>query len=215
MPSARPRGTTSVMAGRLGQGDLLAGGIAVALLLLLVLAFDVPPLIAIPIAVATYVGAVLIRPQVASAPGETIDEVQLSYQAALAHLASIRVQESRVADPGVRDQVGRIADTSERILAAMVEDRNMAAAPLFNDQLLEPVDALLIEYVRLTTRGVKSADDLILKVETHDLPMIERATTIFHEKLHRENVVDLATLGDVLELNIERISTSRLRRSSP
>jgi hypothetical protein len=111
--------------------------------------------------------------------------------------------------------VGRIADTSTKILEAMAEDRDMAALPLFNDQLLEPFDALLTEYVRLTTRGVKSAGELIRKVETHDLPMIERATGVFYEKLHRANVVDLAALGDVLELNIESISTSRLRRSSP
>lgn len=204
------------MAARLGQGDLLAGaGAAALLVLLLVLGLNV--WLAIGLAVAAYAGAVLMRPQSSvpgPVPGGIVDEIQRDYGAAIAHLASIREHEARIASPDVRGQVGRIADTLEATLAAMVEDQNLVAAPLFNDQLVEPFDALLAGYVRLTSRGVRSADEAIAKVETHDFPMIEEAARTFHDRVHRANVVDLAALGEVLELNIEGMRTARLRRSA-
>jgi hypothetical protein len=93
-------------------------------------------------------------------------------------------------------------------------DRNLAAAPLFNDQVLEPVASLLTEYVRLSTRGVRSADELLEKTETRDLPMVEQALAAFYETLHRSSVVDLAALGDVLEINLESFAASAPRRRS-
>ena len=92
------------------------------------------------------------------------------------------------------------------------EDGNLAAAPLFNDLLLAPARSLLMEYVRLSNRGIRSADDLLEKTETHDLPRIEEAIDTFYERLHRSHVVDLATLSEVLELNLESIATTSSRR---
>jgi hypothetical protein len=204
------------MIGRFGQGELLAGGAAAALLLLLVFAFDLNPLLAILLAVMTYGGTALLRAQNVAPTDETIDEShsrQRAYETAIDHLGSIRKQESQIANEAVRIQVGRIADMSDRILVAMWEDQNLTAAPLFDSQLLAPFDALLTQYVRLSNRGVRSADEVLRKAESHDLPMIERAAEVFYEKLHRANMVDMATLGDVLELNLESISTLPLRRS--
>ncbi len=205
------------MAARLGQGDLIAGGGAAALLLLL-LVLGMNPWLAVVLAIAAYAGAVLVRPQrpqPASAPAETADDIQRHYGEAIAHLAAIRENETRIANPAVHDQVGRIANTLDATLAAMVEDSNLAAAPLFNNQLVEPFDALLTHYVRLSNRGVRSANEAIEKAETHDFPMIESAAQAFYEKLNRANVVDLAALGEVLELNIESLNTQKLRRSAP
>jgi hypothetical protein len=203
------------MAGHLAQRDLLAGGAAAALLLLAI-ANGLTPWLAIPLAMLTYAGIVLLR----SHPEHdaTVDETHrqhLAFQAALANVEVIRALQLRIAEPSAREQVGRILDRIEQVLAVMREDGNLVAAPLFNDRLLAPARALLTEYVRLSNRGITSAGDLLEKTETHDLPRIERAIETFYERLHRWHVVDLATLGEVLELNLESIATTSSRRFMP
>jgi hypothetical protein len=200
------------MAGSLAHRDLLAGGAAVALLLL-ALANGLTPWLAIPLAMATYAGIVLLRLR----PGhdETDDEAhrqRLAFEAALANAEAMRALQPRIARPAVREQVGRILDRTAQVLAVMREDDNLEAAPIVNDHLLAPARALLTEYVRLSTRGISSAGDLLEKTETHDLPRIERAIDTFYERLHRSHVVDLATLGEVLELNLDTITTASSRR---
>ena len=163
------------------------------------------PWLAILLAVATYAAIVLLRPR--PAPDETVDEAHrqhLAFQAALANAEAIRALQARIARPAVREQVGRILDRIAQVLAVIQEDGNLAAAPLFNDHLLAPVRALLTEYVRLSNREISSASELLEKTETHDLPRIERAIDTFYERLHRSHVVDLATLGEMLELNLEQ-----------
>jgi hypothetical protein len=203
------------MAGRLARADLFVGGVATAILLLAV-ATGLTPWLAIPLAVVTYAGFALLRPR--SQPDESVDEAhlqQLAFEAAIANVEAIRGLQSTIAKPAVREQVGHILDQIARVLAAMREDRNLAVAPLFNDHLLTPVRALLTEYVRLSNRRVTSAGDLLDRTETHDLPRIERVIHTFYERLHRSHVVDLATIGDVLELDLDRIDTTSSRRFTP
>ena len=119
-----------------------------------------------------------------------------------------------IADPAVREQIGRILIRCDRILKAIDEDQNLAAAPLFNDRLAQPFLAFLTNYVRLAARNVKSARELLTKAETHDLPMFERAIDDFFEKLHRGHVVDLSTLAEMLEFSLESLETTTLRRST-
>jgi non-ribosomal peptide synthetase component F len=198
------------------RSDLIAGGAAAAVLLLVV-ALGVSPLLAVPLAVAIYAGTRLLQPSRERRRDKTKDETgrqERAYQTALANVVAIRALASRIAKPAVRDQVGRIADQTDRILAVMREDHNLAAAPLLNDRLLETSVALLTTYVRLSTRSVRSADALIEKTETHNLPLIEQATVAFYEQLHRGDVVDLAALGEVLEFSLEGIVATRPRRMS-
>ena len=204
------------MVGRFGPGDLPAGIVAAAALLLL-LALNWTPWLAIPLAVSTYASLVLLRPRRAGRDrtGEEASREQLAYQAALANAATIRTLARRIAKPAVRAHVDRIADQIERTLAAMREDRNLAAAPIFNEHVLEPFAALLTQYVHLVARGVRSADGLLAKTETRDLPMIERRVAECYEQLHRGNLIDLATLGEVIELTLESIPAMTPRRPRP
>ncbi len=205
------------MAGQPRQGDFLAGGAAAATLLMLVFLLGVTPWAAIPLAISTYVALVLL-PKRRTRQDEAIDAVRrqhLAYQAAVAKTAAIRVLVPRIGKPAVREQVGNILNRTIRVLVVMREDRNLAALPLFDQQLLEPFHSLLIEYVRLSDRGIRSADGLLEKIETRDLPMVEQAVDAFYEQLHRPHVVDLATLGEVLEFNLESIAATTPRRSTP
>lgn len=205
------------MAGRPRQGDFLAGGAAAATLLMLVFLLGVTPWAAIPLAISTYVALVLL-PKRRTRHDETIDAVRrqhLAYQAAVAKTAAIRVLVPRIGKPAVREQVGNILNRTIRVLVVMREDRNLAALPLFDQKLLEPFHSLLIEYVRLSDRGIRSADGLLEKIETRDLPMVEQAVDAFYEQLHRPHLVDLATLGEVLEFNLESIAATTPRRFTP
>ncbi len=193
------------------HNDVVAGGAAAALLVLLVLV-NVTPWVSVLLAVAVYVGIVLLRPQ--DRPDTLMDEHRHAYESGLAHLASIRALTPQVVKPDVRDRVRRMANRAEQVLAVMEEDRLLAAATPFNNHLLEPFDVLLAEYVRLSNRGVKGAERLLEKAESHDLPMIESAVDSFYEKLHRGTIVDLATHGELLELNIESLNLLSLRRAT-
>jgi hypothetical protein len=206
------------MAGHLRRGDVLAGGVAAVALPLLVFVVGVTPWGAIPLAVAIYAGLMLLRPRGGRRRDEAGDDAvrqRLAHEAARANAVAIRALGLRIPKPAVRDQVGRIADLADRVLAVMRADQNLAAAPPFNDRVLEPARSLLAAYVHLSTRGVRGAGALLEKTETRDLPMIEQAVGAYYEKLHRASVVDLATLGEVLELNLESIAASRPRRSLP
>ncbi len=205
------------MASHRGYPDLLAGGAAAAELLLLAFALGVTLWVAIPLAVATYFGVVLLR-QRRVKQDETIDAARrqhLVYQAALANTATIRALMPRITKPAVREQVGSILNRSTRVLLVMREDRNLVAVPLFNEQLLEPFRSLMIEYVRLSGREIRSAEEVLEKIETRDLPMVEQAVDAFYERLHRAHVVDLATLGEVLEFNLESMTATPSRRVKP
>ena len=74
---------------------------------------------------------------------------------------------------------------------------------------------MLTEYVRLSGRGVRSADALLEKTETRDLALIEQEIDGFYEQLHRGHMVDLATLSEMLELNLEGIRGTASRRFKP
>jgi hypothetical protein len=203
------------MASRIGQSDLLAGGVAAVLLLLLALVLNVPVWLAILLAAAVYFGIALVRPQLESVPDPSRDEHQVAYESALRHLDVVRRLEPRVAKADVRAQVDRIASRVEQVLAVIEEDRMLAAAEPFNERLVEPFAVLLDEYVRLSGRGLRSAERLLERAENHDLPLLEGAIDTFYERLHRGTLVDLATHAEMLEINIESLNMISPRRSTP
>lgn len=202
----------------LRQGDLVAGGAAAASLLLLAFPLGLHPLLAVLLAGAVYLGLALLLPRRTRRPLEPDDDLrqqQLAFQAAVANLVAIRTLALRIAKPEVLLQVDRIADRTGRVLAVMREDRNLTAASVFNGQLVEPFRAILTRYILLANREVKSAEAELERIETHGLPTIERAVDAFYEKLHRAHVVDLATLREVLEFNLESIDATSPRRFTP
>lgn len=202
-------------AGRLGKGDFLAGGVAAALLLIVV-ALGVTPWLAVPLALMTYAGVVLLRSRSVSrdASAENMRRQHLAYQAAIANAAAIQALAPRIAKPAVRTRIDRILDRITRVLLVIRDDNSLAAAPVFNERLMEPFHSLLTKYVRLSSRGITSADGLLEKTETHDLDLIEQALNGFYEQLHRGQVIDLATLSEMIELNIESFGAVTPRRDT-
>jgi DNA-binding CsgD family transcriptional regulator len=204
------------MAWRFGQGDLLAGGAASVALPVLVFVLDLDPLLAIPLVVAIYIGLVLLRPvggEVRPALGDLATEPNdAAYQTALDAAAAIRALGIRIAKPAISERVVCVADRLERTLEAMRADGYLAAAPLLSGRL-EPFCAQLKKYIRVSTREVKSAADLMEHFEACELPTIERAVDAFYDELNRADVLDLAVLREALES--DPASEARLSEETP
>jgi hypothetical protein len=197
------------MAEHIEQRDLLTGGAAAAMFLITV-AIGLNPWLAALLAVVSYAAMVAFWPR-RNGQGSHDAQQQRAFQAALANAEAIREIQPWIANPSARYQVGRILERTDQVLAVMQEDRNLTAAPLFNDHLLTPTCSLVMEYVRLSKRGISSANDLLEKTETHTLPRIERAIDTFYERLHRSHVVDLATFGEILDLDLDHVAMSSRR----
>jgi hypothetical protein len=198
------------MAEHIEQRDLLMGGAAAAMFLITV-AIGLSTWLAALLAMASYAAMVTLWPRRNGQGSRDAQQLQCAFQAALANAEAIREIQPWIASPSARYQVGRILERTDQVLAVMQEDRNLTAAPLFNDHLLTPTCSLVMEYVRLSKRGISSATDLLEKTETHTLPRIERAIDTFYERLHRSHVVDLATFGEILDLDLDHVAMSSRR----
>jgi hypothetical protein len=199
------------MAGYVPSRELLAGGAAIAALFS-ALVIGLTPWLAIPLAVITYVSIVWLGPRRQDQATTETNRQRLALQSALANTEALGMLQQRIPKPAVREQVGRILDRIARILEVIREDGNLVAAPIVNDHLLVPFRALMTEYVRLSNRDISSAGELLEKTETQDLPRLERALETFYERLNRSHMIDLATLGDMLDVNLDSISTTSSRR---
>ena len=140
---------------------------------------------------------------------------QRAFSAALAHLAAVRRLEPRIANPNARLDVRHIGDAIERVLRAIKEDDNLPAAMPLVEQILAPCEALLTEYVRLSSREVASAKATIEQTESRDLNRIRQTLDDVYEALHRKAVIDLAVLSEMIELNRDSITLTLPRRIEP
>ena len=197
------------MVSRIGRGELPAGGVAAIAFAAFVFPLDLNLWLALALAAATYIGVVLVWPPVADlrAPSADIDDAgeHLAYEEALNTAAALREETARIARPDVQDRVVRMLDHADRILVAMNEDGNLAAAPVFNEGWLTPLHTAVTEYVRLSGRDVKSARARADRVETCHLARYEAAIDAFDEELNRSSEIDVAALREVLDSNLREL----------
>lgn len=123
-----------------------------------------------------------------------------------ARVARIRRLADQIAKPAARRQALGLATTAERILFALAEDGHRLPdaqlARTFLDRHLTTTETILERYVRLSARGVLSAEATLTKVEEHDLPLLARKLTDLYERLHRGDVIDLETASEMLDLDL-------------
>jgi len=218
-------------------GDLLAGGAAAAVLVVLVFVLRLNPILAVLLSLAVFGGLSLLSLAGAALPrsrrrrrwqgpfggsgGANRDEIadqasdEAAYEAARLDAAAIGALAAQVANPATRAQLDRILERTGQILAAMRADEDVTEAPVLDSLILEPLRALLTTYVRISARDIRGAKDLLVKIEDVDLPRIEQAVTEFYERLHQRQVIDLATLSDMLEINLESARATMRRRKTP
>jgi hypothetical protein len=103
----------------------------------------------------------------------------------------------------VRGQALRICAAADNILAALSEEgRETRIARDFLDRYLAPTRTILTQYARLSARGVATAQPALERVETRDLPLIDRRMTELYDRIHRGDVIDLQVASELLELGL-------------
>ncbi|MEA2513516.1 MAG: hypothetical protein QOJ59_3003 [Thermomicrobiales bacterium] len=191
---------------RLLRWDIVAGGAAL-LVVVLALGLEAPTLLAFVLAIAAYLVVVLVRaPRDAdggTSSGDSEERSALAYETSLQKVAAMRGLAERIEREGTREVVLRMADHSDQALEVMAERNARAAAPLYLEQLLEPAEALIETYVRLSSRGLKATDEILARNESQDFPMLERASRLFLERIRQEDAVDLPALTQVLTFSLE------------
>ncbi len=191
---------------RLLRPDLVALGGALLVLIALA-AVDVTPFTAFVIAVAVYVGLVWARGRSGSPGGSTAGDMaersEVAQEASRQKIANMRELAASIDRESTHEIVLRICTHADQVLAIAAEHSIQGIAPLFLEQLLEPAEALVETYVRLSSRGLKATDEMLSRYESQDFPMIERAARNFLEKMRSGSTVDLAALSQVLEFNLE------------
>ena len=110
----------------------------------------------------------------------------------------------------VRDQAFRICVAADRIAEVMAADRTDAqTVAWFDDRLLAPAESLLSGYLRLSSRGIESADATLRRIEEQNLPQIESRLDGLYDQLHRGDVIDLTVASEMLDLELQVEETPR------
>lgn len=195
--------------------NLLAGGVAGALLVVLVFALGVPLWLGVVLAVAAFVGVALLAPGGGTATAARADRAALegSLKQGANEVAEMRRLGARVPSPRAKTRVLAICDSADRVLGALGEDgREPEAARAFVERYLLPSRKLLTQYVRLAGRGVASAGPAIAKIEENDLPLLDRKLRELYEGLHRGDVIDLEVASEMLEFDLAGVEPASPRR---
>jgi len=138
-------------------------------------------------------------PAAATPPRE--GEVAQLVAGGVAEVAQIRALALRIGKPQVREQALNVAASADRILAVLAEHPDDAQpARDFIVRYVKPTQTIVSQYVRLTSRGVSSAEPVLAKVEAHDLPLLDEKMDELYERLHRGDVIDLQVASEMLDL---------------
>jgi hypothetical protein len=193
--------------------------VAAGVLLGLVFVLDVPLWLAAPLAFAAYFGVVLLTPRrpdpkrLERARQEELAQI-LDDSARL--VGDMRRSGRVLRDAGAAERVAGIADTAEAILGVLGEEgRDPEPARNFAARYLAPSTTLLERYGRLARRRIASAEPALAKIETEDLPLIERKFRELYEQLHRGDLIDLEVASEMLEFQLDGIDVPSPRSVGP
>jgi hypothetical protein len=116
-------------------------------------------------------------------------------------LASMRVNSVRIEKPQVQAQALRICERADQILTVLAEPaRDEELGREFVDRVLPTAQTVFSSYVRLSERQIARAQPALVRVETSDLPLIERTLNDLFEQLHRYDVISLEVASEMLTL---------------
>ena len=116
-------------------------------------------------------------------------------------VASMRVNSVRIVKPDAQAQALRICSRADQILTVLAEPaRDEELGREFVDRVLPTAQTVFSSYVRLSERQIASAQPALARVETSDLPLIERTLNDIYEQLHRHDVISLEVASEMLVL---------------
>lgn len=118
-----------------------------------------------------------------------------------ASVANLREQAELIIKPEIRAKAEHICERASQILLALAEPgRDIHLAHEFVYQVLDPATTVFTSYVRLSERQIAGAQPALDRVETHDLPIIERTLEDLNQRLHFSDIVSLEVASEMLDL---------------
>lgn len=116
-------------------------------------------------------------------------------------VATMRIDARQITKPSVQAQALRICDRADATLKALGEpERDVPLAREFVERVLPAAQTVFTSYVRLSGRQIANAQPALTRVETNDLPLIERTLDDIYQQLHRHDVISLEVASEMLEL---------------
>jgi hypothetical protein len=187
--------------------ELAAGGAAALLLVLFSGLLRLEPWLAVGIAALRYGSARIGQPRVWPGPmaeeAEQASEEETELDACRSKVAQLRQFAFQLDEPHQREARQRIAalhELASDILTAIEDDPSKhALVPSFLADYLVPIHALARQYVHVAGLGLKSARETLSHSENETLPKAEQSLREFYERLHAEDVVELAVANEMLD----------------
>lgn len=148
-------------------------------------------------------------------PKDEEEDFQASYQAAGSSLLEMRTQATAIENPEVRELAMRITDQLSEAIKHLDAPDRMSGAPLLVDQLIDPAQASITDYVWLSGRGVQPAEDLKIKIEQRDLPAYEHAARAVVAVVERPGPLDMNALRRAVAVHLADEADAMLAASDP
>jgi hypothetical protein len=186
--------------------DLIAGVVASAVFLALVLGLRLDVLPGLALAAVTYLGVRLALPRSAPPTTSALPPAEALKQCSR-RVAEIQqlAQRLRVTEHAqAAEQLERIGMLAANVLNVIqIDPRKRESADAYLTGYLTPIHSIVSRYVLLAERDVDSAADALAKTEHETLPRIEDALQRLYEKLHAEDVIDLEVESEMLDFRFD------------
>jgi hypothetical protein len=114
---------------------------------------------------------------------------------------------AEIANPSTREIAGKIGTNMQGIMAALNTPEKRSAVPVVVDNLIEPAQSILTEYLFLTKRAVAAATPRSQTIEQTVFPAIESASRQTLSLLQEPGKPDLTKLTRASSVPFEQVVT--------
>jgi hypothetical protein len=122
------------------------------------------------------------------------EDIAAAVQTAGESVLQIRTQATQIADQATAGIATQLGQTLTSTLTMVQADDRSGVVPLILDQLIEPAQALLTDYLFLQKRGGPAAQDAMTKIATRDLPAAEHSARQVAALLDRSGPIDVQAI---------------------
>lgn len=121
-------------------------------------------------------------------------DIDAAHAAAMESIESMPAQVAKIEDVETRHLAARIVGSFRDIMTSIDSGDRRRVSPLIVDQLIEPADALLTDYLWLQKRPGTTAKDGMTRIALKDLPAAELSARQVMAVLERPGQIDMAAL---------------------
>ncbi|CAN5814576.1 hypothetical protein BH20CHL4_BH20CHL4_04290 [soil metagenome] len=122
------------------------------------------------------------------------EDIAAAVQTAGDAVLQIRAQAAQIADSDVSEIANQLGEKLTSALTMSHTEDRAGVIPLILDQLIEPAQALLTDYLWLQKRGGTASQDAMTKIATRDLPAAEHSARQVVAVLERPGPVDVTAV---------------------